>query len=91
MHADTYPRQAGVDAQHYAFKLTLLTTDSNEITGEATVRLRVVKPETREALLDFATPMPEGKGMTITTVSRDGKGVAFTCGCRWMACAPAKT
>ena len=78
IHADTYPRQAGVDAQHYAFTLALLTTDSNEITGEATVRLRVVKPETREALLDFATPMPDGKGMTVTTVSRDGKSVAFT-------------
>jgi aminopeptidase N len=78
MHADTYPRQAGIDAQHYVFKLTLLTTESNEITGEATVRLRVVKPETREALLDFATPLPGGKGMTVTTVSRDGKGVTFT-------------
>jgi len=78
VHADTYPRQTGVDAQHYAFKLTLLTTDSNEITGEAAVRLRVVKPDTREALLDFATPMPERKGMTVTTVSRDGKNVAFT-------------
>ena len=44
IQADTYPRQAGVDAQHYAFKLTLLTADSNEITGETTVRLRVVKP-----------------------------------------------
>src|SRR6185312_1712775 len=39
--ADTYPRQAGVDAQHYVFRLTLLTSDSNEIQGEATVRLRV--------------------------------------------------
>jgi len=78
MHADTYLRQPGVDAQHYAFKLTLLTTDSNEITGEATVRLRVVRPETREVLLDFATAMPEGKGMTVTAVTRDGKGVAFT-------------
>lgn len=78
IHADTYPRQAGVDAQHYAFKLTLLTTDSNEITGEATVRLRVTRPDTREALLDLATPMPEGKGMTVTAVSREGKAVAFT-------------
>jgi aminopeptidase N len=76
--ADTYPRQAGVDAQHYAFKLTLLTTDSNEITGEATVRLRIVSPETREALLDFATPLPEGMGMTVTAVTRNGTSVPFT-------------
>ena len=29
--ADTYPRQPGIDAQHYAVRLTLLTSDSNEI------------------------------------------------------------
>jgi hypothetical protein len=40
--ADTYPRQAGIDAQHYAVRLTLLTGDSNEIQAEATVTLRVV-------------------------------------------------
>jgi hypothetical protein len=42
--ADTYPRQPQVDAQHYIFRLTLLTDDSsanqNEIQGEATVTLR---------------------------------------------------
>jgi aminopeptidase N len=78
MRADTYPRQPGVDAQHYAFALTLLTTDSNDITGEATVRLRITRPETREALLDFATPMPDGKGMTVTAVTREGRSVPFT-------------
>ena len=60
--ADTYPRQPGVDAQHYAFNLTLLTSDSNEIAGDATVRLRVVTPETREAVLDFATPTRRRQG-----------------------------
>ena len=78
IQADTYPRQAGVDAQHYTFKLTLLTTDTNEITGEATVRLRVVKPDTREVFLDLVTPMPDGKGMTVAAVTREGKPVTFT-------------
>ena len=62
--ADSYPRQPGVDAQHYAFSLTLLTGDP-QIAGDATVRLRVVTPETREAVLDFATPTRDGKGMTV--------------------------
>ena len=76
--ADTYPRQTGVDAQHYAFRLTLLTGEANEITGEATVRLRVVQPGTREAFLDLVTPRPDGKGMTVTAVTQAGKPVAFT-------------
>ena len=46
LRADTYPRQAGIDARHYAVRLTLLTTDSNETQGEATVTLRVVTPGT---------------------------------------------
>jgi hypothetical protein len=33
--ADTYPRQPGIDARHYAVRLTLLTDDSNEIQAEA--------------------------------------------------------
>lgn len=76
--ADTYPRQPGVDAQHYTFRLTLLTGESNEISGEASVRLRVVRPDAREALLDFATPTTDGKGMTVTDVSREGTRVTFT-------------
>ncbi len=76
--ADTYPRQPGVDAQHYAFSLTLLTGDSNEIAGDATVRLRVVTPETREAVLDFATPTRDGKGMTVRAVTSMGRPVTFT-------------
>jgi hypothetical protein len=35
--ADTYPRQPGIDARHYAVRLTLLTSDSNEIQAEATM------------------------------------------------------
>ena len=42
--ADTYPRQPGIDARHYAIRLTLLTTESNEIQAEATITLRIVTP-----------------------------------------------
>src|SRR5690349_13948607 len=77
LRADTYPRQAGIDAQHYAFRLALLTTDTNEISGEAQVRLRVTRPDVREAALDLVTPMAGGKGMTVTSVAAMGKPVTF--------------
>jgi aminopeptidase N len=76
--ADTYPRQPGVDAEHYIFRLTLLTGDSNEIQGDATVRLRVTTDGVREAFLDFASATPDGKGMTVTRVTSGGQPVAFT-------------
>ena len=53
--ADTYPRQPGIDARHYVVRLTLLTSDSNEIQAEATVTLRVVTAGTREAVLDLTS------------------------------------
>jgi aminopeptidase N len=73
--ADTYPRQPGIDARHYAVRLTLLTSDSNEIQAEATVTLRVVTPGVREALLDLTSLAADGKGMIVTSVTSDGRGV----------------
>ena len=78
LSADTYPRQTGVDALHYVFRLTLLTDASPAIRGDATVRLKFVTPEVREAWLDFATPAADGKGMTVKAVSRGGKPAPFT-------------
>ena len=76
--ADTYPRQPGVDAEHYVFRLTLLTTDSNEIEGEATVRLRIAANGVKDALLDLTSATPDGKGMTVTRVTSNGQPVSFT-------------
>jgi aminopeptidase N len=73
LRADTYPRQPGIDARHYAIRLTLLTGDSNEIQAEAAVTLRIVTPGTREALLDLTSARPDGKGMTVTSVTSDGR------------------
>ena len=77
-HADTYPRQPGVDARHYVFRLTLLTGDSNEIQGEATTTLRVLTAGLREIALDLATPRADGKGMTVATVTSQAGPVPFT-------------
>ena len=76
--ADTYPRQPGIDARHYVFKLTLLTSGSNEIQGETTATLRVVTAGMREAMLDLTSATPDGKGMTVTGVTSAGQPVAFT-------------
>jgi aminopeptidase N len=76
--ADTYPRQPGIDAEHYVFRLTLLTGDSNEIQGRATVRLRVTQDGVGRARLDLTSATPDGKGMTVTRVTSGGEPVAFT-------------
>jgi aminopeptidase N len=73
--ADTYPRQSAIDARHYAIRLTLLTNNSNEIQADATVTLRVVMPGTREAVLDLTSATPDGKGMTVTSVTSNGRTV----------------
>ena len=75
LRADNYPRQPGIDARHYAVRLTLLTSDSNEIQAEATVTLRLVTPGTREAVLDLTSATPDGKGMTVTRITSDGRVV----------------
>src|SRR5262249_23722680 len=75
--ADRYPPQAGIDARHYAVRLTLLTTESNEIQGEATVTLRVVAAGTREAVLDLTSAGADRKGMTVTSVTSNGAAVLF--------------
>jgi len=78
MRADTYPRQPAVDAAHYVFRLTLLTTASREIEGEATARLHVVRNGANEALLDLTSKTPDGQGMTVTRVTSNGQPVSFT-------------
>jgi hypothetical protein len=45
--ADTYPRQTGIDALHYVFRLRL-TDSSNEIAGETTITVRVTEPGVKE-------------------------------------------
>jgi aminopeptidase N len=76
--ADTYPRQPDIDAQHYVFNLTLLTTDANDIQGDAAVTLRVLRDGVRDVWLDLTSATPDGKGMTVSAVTVAGQAVAFT-------------
>src|SRR5262245_22407798 len=72
--ADTYPRQPGIDAQHYVFRISL-RDDSNETTGNATATLLFTRDGVTEAQLDLAATM------TVTAASaeytRAGDRVVF--------------
>ena len=68
--ADTYPRQAGIDALHYVFRLTLGDA-SNEIAGEATVTIKIIEDSVPEVALDLAS-LAGGTGMTVQSVRRGG-------------------
>ena len=76
VHADTYPRQAGVDAVHYVFRLTFRDA-TNEITGQATVRVRLLADDVKDLFLDLASASG-GKGMTVSAVSSNGRPLMFT-------------
>src|SRR5436190_15483676 len=62
LHADTYPRQPGIDVQHYVFRITL-SDESDEISGETTVAVRFVKDGVTQVALDL------GEGMKVAEVT----------------------
>jgi len=64
-HADTYPRQAGVDAIHYVFHLAVTDT-SDEISGRTTVTVKFDRAGLTEVVLDLASAAA-GKGMTVSS------------------------
>jgi len=73
--ADTYPRQSGVDARHYVFRLEL-SDASPQITGEATIDFAFTRDGIDKVSLDFASPAG-GKGMTVTAVTSGGQPVRY--------------
>ena len=66
--ADTYPRQTGVNAVHYVFRLTL-GDSSDQITGRTTVTVKFMADEVREVVLDLAS-LAAGKGMSVQSVDQ---------------------
>lgn len=73
--ADHYPRQSGIHAQHYVFRVTL-SDDTDAIEGEATVSLRFVRDGVVDFWLDLASPA-DAKGMTVTEVSSGGAPLGY--------------
>jgi aminopeptidase N len=75
---DTYPRQQGVDALHYVFRLTL-SDSTDEIQGEATAEIRFTKDNVAELVLDLMSVVDSSKkGMTVTEVSSGGTVIKAT-------------
>src|SRR5215470_13562486 len=72
---DAYPRQPGIDVEHYAFRLTL-SDDTDDIVGEATVQFRATAANVRELALDL-TSVNAGKGMAVTDVTSPGVTVRY--------------
>ncbi len=70
LEADTYPRQTGVDAVHYVFRLSL-SDMSDEIAAEATVTVKFLLDKVGDVQLDL-TSASGGKGMTVQSVRRGG-------------------
>ncbi len=77
-HADTYPRQRGIDIVHYAFHLTL-TDETDVIEGEAAITFRVVQEGVATLALDLVQPKPvtPDRGMSVSAVTESGKPVTF--------------
>jgi len=74
--ADTYPRQPGVDVQHYVFRVTL-SDDNDEIAGETTVDLRFLEDGVAQFALDLASAK-EGKGMIVSEVTANGAALRYS-------------
>ncbi len=74
--ADTYPRQPGIDALNYIFRLTL-SDDTDEIVGEATIDLRFIGNDLADFTLDLASASG-GKGMRVSEVLSGGASLRFT-------------
>ena len=66
--ADTYPRQTGVDAVHYVFRLAL-NDATDEIAGEATVTVKFLADNVGDVRLDLTSALG-AKGMTVASVRR---------------------
>jgi aminopeptidase N len=74
--ADTYPRQPGVDAIHYVFRLAVGDA-SNEIAGETTATVKAAVAGVSEVFLDLASAV-DGMGMTVSHVTSAAGPLQFT-------------
>jgi len=65
-----------LDVRHYRFAIQL--NDSNNIIkGEATITIKF-KQNVNEVILDLVDKRNDGKGMTVTSVIKDGNGINFS-------------
>ncbi len=75
---DTYPRQLGIDAIHYTFRVTL-RDDTDTIGAETDVYFRFLHDGVTKLFLDLTSKSAtiEGKGMAVSAVTSDGGPVQW--------------
>jgi len=78
-HCDNYPKNLGIDIQHYRFML-LLSDRNDSIHAEATVMLTFKNAGIQNVRLDLTNTTDElqGKGMTVASVTSGGKSLSFS-------------
>jgi aminopeptidase N len=69
--ADHYKRQAGIDVQHYEFKLGL-NDSTDKITGSTEIEIKFLSDSLKMITLDLAGPDSAGKGMIVSRVVLNG-------------------
>ena len=74
--ADNYPRQPGIDAQHYIFRIEL-GDPSGEISGQTTAIVRFVQDGVTRVSFDLAVPSG-AKGMTVSEVTSGAGAVQYS-------------
>ena len=74
---DNYPRQRGIDAEHYAFAITL-RDETEQIDAVASVSVRFVEPSITGLWFELANESAGGKGMRVESLTSNGTPVRFT-------------
>ncbi len=75
LFADNYPRQPGIDVEHYIFRITL-SDQSDQISGETTIVVRFVEAGVTQVRFDLASTAA-GRGMTVDRVTSRGSAVPY--------------
>ncbi len=75
---DSYPRQPGIDAIHYTFRVTL-RDDTDSVGAEADIFIRFLHDGVTELALDLTeiSETNDGKGMTVSEVTSENGPVQW--------------
>lgn len=78
LFTDDYPKNHGIDIQHYSFSLTL-SDKSNTIEGTTTITVAIKEDSLQQMQLDLINRSEEfdGKGMLVKSVYTQGKELKF--------------
>lgn len=78
-NADKYPKNQGIDVQHYSFSV-VLSDESDQVEVESRILLRFKTSGVRHLRLDLVNKSDalKGRGMVVTSVQSGGQDLRFT-------------